>query len=38
MCGIAGIIDLTGRRQPDPVVLQEMARSLCTADPMTTAS
>ena len=28
MCGIAGIIDLTGRRQPDPVVLQEMARSL----------
>ena len=25
MCGIAGIIDLTGRRQPDPVVLQEMA-------------
>ena len=28
MCGIAGIIDLTGRRQPDPAVLQEMARSL----------
>ena len=28
MCGIAGIIDLTGRRQPDPVVLQSMARSL----------
>src|SRR5215813_1139233 len=28
MCGIAGIIDLTGRRQPDPVVLQSMAQSL----------
>jgi len=28
MCGIAGIIDLTGRRQPDPAVLQSMARSL----------
>jgi asparagine synthase (glutamine-hydrolysing) len=28
MCGIAGIIDLTGRRQPDPIVLQNMARSL----------
>jgi len=28
MCGIAGIIDLTGRRQPDSSVLQRMARSL----------
>ena len=28
MCGIAGIIDLTGRRQPDPAVLQAMAQSL----------
>ena len=28
MCDIAGIIDLTGRRQPDPTVLQSMARSL----------
>ena len=28
MCGIAGIVDLTGRRQPDPAVLQAMAQSL----------
>ncbi len=28
MCGIAGIVDLTGRRQPDSIVLQGMARSL----------
>ncbi len=28
MCGIAGIIDLTGRRQPDPATLQRMAQSL----------
>jgi hypothetical protein len=28
MCGIAGIVDLTGRRQPYPAVLQAMAQSL----------
>jgi len=28
MCGIAGLIDLTGNRQPDPAVLQHMADSL----------
>ena len=28
MCGIAGIIDLTGRRQPEAAVLQAMAQSL----------
>ena len=33
MCGIAGIIDLTGRRQPDPAALQDMAR--CALAPRT---
>jgi asparagine synthase (glutamine-hydrolysing) len=28
MCGIAGIIDLTGKRQPDPAVVQRMADAL----------
>jgi asparagine synthase (glutamine-hydrolysing) len=28
MCGIAGLIDLTGKRQPDPAVLQNMAQAL----------
>ena len=28
MCGIAGIIDLTGKRQPDPAVVRRMAQSL----------
>src|SRR5262245_24513113 len=28
MCGIAGIIDLTGKRQPDPAAVQRMARAL----------
>jgi asparagine synthase (glutamine-hydrolysing) len=28
MCGIAGIIDLTGRRQPDMAALQRMAQAL----------
>ena len=28
MCGIAGIIDLTGKRQPDPAALQSMAQAL----------
>ncbi len=28
MCGIAGLIDLTGKRQPDPAVLQRMASAL----------
>ena len=28
MCGIAGIIDLTGKRQPDPAALQNMAEAL----------
>lgn len=28
MCGIAGLIDLTGKRQPDPAVLQSMAQAL----------
>jgi asparagine synthase (glutamine-hydrolysing) len=28
MCGIAGLIDLTGKRQPDPAVLQRMAGAL----------
>ena len=28
MCGIAGIIDLTGKRQPDPATLQSMADAL----------
>jgi asparagine synthase (glutamine-hydrolysing) len=27
MCGIAGLIDLTGKRQPDPAVLQRMANA-----------
>ena len=28
MCGIAGIIDLTGKRQPDPAALHAMAQAL----------
>lgn len=28
MCGIAGIIDLTGKRQPDPAAVRRMAESL----------
>jgi asparagine synthase (glutamine-hydrolysing) len=28
MCGIAGIIDLTGKRQPDPTALHAMAQAL----------
>jgi asparagine synthase (glutamine-hydrolysing) len=28
MCGIAGMIDLTGKRQPDPATLQSMADAL----------
>jgi asparagine synthase (glutamine-hydrolysing) len=28
MCGIAGMIDLTGKRQPDPAVVQRMADAL----------
>src|SRR5262245_8742624 len=28
MCGIAGLIDLTGKRQPDPTTLQSMADAL----------
>ena len=33
MCGIAGIIDLTGKRQPDPAAVQRMARALIHRGP-----
>ena len=33
MCGIAGIIDLTGKRQPEAATLQRMADALCHRGP-----
>ena len=33
MCGIAGIIDLTGKRQPDPAAVRRMADALCHRGP-----
>jgi asparagine synthase (glutamine-hydrolysing) len=33
MCGIAGIIDLTGKRQPDPATVQRMANAITHRGP-----